>query len=438
MTTDATQASSRIRIDTLARLDSEQRRALLRRAGDVQDERLPAVRAIVKNVRERGDAALREYTARFDGATIEQFEVQPEEYEDALRVVPPGVLDALGVAIDNIQRFHESHLQPQPVVETSPGVQVWREWRPIERVGLYAPGGGAAYPSSVLMNVVPAKVAGCSEIVLCSPPDRAGRVPAVTLAAASLAGVARTFKLGGAQAVAAMAYGAGPVPRVQKVFGAGSPWVTAAKLVVSADVEIDMPAGPSEILIIADETADPAMLAADLLAQSEHGPDSAAVLLTPSVELADRTAEEAALQLALLPLRGRAGEALRSYGRILLTESLEDAAAFANEYAPEHLEIVVEASDELLKLVVNAGSIFLGGYSPVASGDYATGANHVIPTGGRAATRGPLSVEYFGKWIQVQRLSREGLLGLRETVVALAEAEGLAAHARSIDVRFER
>lgn len=425
-------------IDRLSALAPDERARLLRRVGNNPETVAPVVREIIADVRERGDAALFEHTLRLDGAQMERLEVSADEYQDALRSVSPGVLRALQVAIDNIERFHRTHLQPQPVVETMPGVRVWREWRPIERVGLYVAGGKAAYPSSLLMQAVAARVAGCSSVIACSPPDRAGLLPAEMLAAASLAGVHRFFKIGGAQAVAAMAYGTETVPQAWKLYGAGSVWVTAAKLAVFGDADIDLPAGPSEILIIADETPEPALLAADLVAQAEHGPDSAAVLLTTSTTIAEGVAAEVARQLASLPLGERAGQALRTYGRILLVDTMHEAVQFSNEYAPEHLEIATAEPERLLPLISNAASIFLGVHTPVASGDYATGSNHVLPTGGAARTFGPLSVESFGRWVQVQSVSRDGLLGLRESVVALAEAEGLEGHARSIDVRFER
>jgi histidinol dehydrogenase len=426
-----------LRIDRLDALEPADRRRLLERAGSLPADVLSTVRTVIRDVRERGDAALLEYTERFDGVRLERLEVRPEEYEDALRAVEPGVLRALETAYEHIASFHAAQLRPQPEVETSPGVWVWREWRPIERVGVYAPGGRAVYPSSMLMNAAPAAAAGCAEIVACAPPDPHGLVPAPTLAAAQLAGVHRVFKLGGAQAVAAMAYGAGSVPRVHKVFGAGSVWVTAAKLEVFPDADIDMPAGPSEILVLADAASNPALVAADLLAQAEHGADSACVLVTSSVELAERVAAEVGRQLNDLPHRARCEEALRAYGRILVVDTLRGAVEFANEYAPEHLSLLTEEPEALLPLVRNAGSIFVGPYAPVAAGDYATGANHVLPTGGHARAFGPLSVEEFGRWVQVQRVSRDGLLGLRETIVALAEAEGLHAHARSVDLRFE-
>lgn len=427
-----------IAIDRLDSLGEADRQRLIRRAGALPEHVVPAVRDIIRGVRERGDVALHEYTRRFDGVSLDRLEVPPEEFQDAIQSVSPGVLQALLIAMDNIQRFHSAHLQPQPIVETCPGVRVWREWRPIERVGVYVPGGKAVYPSSVLMNVVAARVAGCSEVVVCSPPDTDGLIPAPTLVAASLAGVTRFFKLGGAQAIAAMAYGTETVPAALKLFGAGNSFVTAAKLLVYGDVDIDMPAGPSEIAVLADGTADAVLVASDLIAQSEHGPDSASVLVTSSVELAERVAAEVARQLESLPLRDRALQSLRAYGRILVVNSLDEGIAFTNEYAPEHLEIATVDPQAVLPRITNAGSIFLGAFSPVAGGDYATGANHVIPTAGNAKTFGPLSVEYFGKWVQVQSVTREGLLGLREAAVALAEAEGLEAHARSIDVRFER
>lgn len=425
-------------VDRLASLDSPERDRLVRRAGAGPEGVTPVVEEIIRNVRERGDAALREYTERFDGVRLDSLEVTDGEFEDAMRAIDRGVLRALQVAMDNIQRFHLTQLQPQPVVETMPGVRVWREWRPVERVGLYAPGGRAVYPSSVLMNAVAARVAGCGQVVICAPPDKRGLIPAPTLVAASLAGVTRFFKVGGAQAIAAMAYGTETVPSMLKLFGAGNAYVTAAKMRVYGDVDIDMPAGPSEILVIADGTADAAYVASDLLAQSEHGPDSASILVTTSVDLAERVATGVASQLDSLPHWERIEQSLRSYGRILLVDSLGEAAAFSNEYAPEHLAIVTAEPEALLPLISNAGSIFLGEYAPVAAGDYATGASHVIPTGGRAKTTGPLSVESFGRWVQVQAVSRDGLLGLREAIVALAEAEGLEAHARSVDIRYER
>ena len=427
-----------IGIDRLDALDPEDRRRLLARSSAQLDEAAPVVREIAEDVRARGDAALLEWTEKLDGVRLSHLEVSPGEYEDAIRAVSPELLAAIELAIDNLQRFHGAQLQPRPapVVQTRPGIRLWREWRPIERVGAYVPGGRAIYPSVALMNVVPAIVAGCDEIVICSPPGRDGLIPPSILVAAQLAGATRCFKLGGAVAIAAMAYGTETVPACLKLFGVGNAYVTAAKLLVRGEVDIDLPAGPSEILVIADASANPAWVAADLLAQSEHGADSASVLVTPSAELAERVAAEMARQIRSLPLGERIGEALAEYGRLLVVDSLGEAVEFANEYAPEHLEVMTEAPEALLSRVLNVGSVFLGPYSPNAAGDYATGANHVHPTGGKARTYGPLSVEAFGRWIQVQQLTREGLGEIREAVETLAHAEGLQGHARSVELRF--
>lgn len=427
---------SAIRVSRLAELSEEERRSLLQRAGTLSDEVVPAVRTIIDAVRQRGDAALMEYTERFDGVRLDQLEVQPEEYDRAMDRVGTEVIDALSLALENIRAFHASQLQPQPVVEPRPGLRLWRAWRPIQRIGVYVPGGKAVYPSSVLMNAVPAAVAGCPEVIVCAPPSRDGSVPAATLAAARLAGVSRFFKVGGVQAIAAMAYGTESVPRAYKLFGAGNAYVTAAKMLVFGDADIDMPAGPSEMVAIADDSADPALLAADILAQAEHGADSASLLVTTAAELAEQVAREVALQMEGLPLRQRIRQSLDAYGRILLVDSIEQAVDFTNEYAPEHVEIVTRNPDSVLAGVSNAGSIFLGSYSPVACGDYATGGNHVLPTGGHARTFGPLSVEAFGRWVQVQALTREGLESIRDAVVTIGEAEGLKAHADSVALRF--
>ncbi len=425
-----------VSIHRLSGMDAEARRRLLLRAPVLPEHVVPAVREIIQDVRDRGDAALFEYTERFDGVRLSRLEVTPEEYEDALRAVSPELLGAIQRALDNIRAFHATQLQTQPVVETAPGMRLWREWRPIERVGTYVPGGRAVYPSVAMMNIVPASLAGCREIIACAPPGRHGLLPPATLVAAQLAGVTRFFKVGGAQAVAAMAYGTESVPRTYKLFGAGSVYVTAAKVLVFGDVNIDMPAGPSEILVIADHTADPALVASDLLAQSEHGTDSASVLVTPSTELAEAVVREMARQLPELPLEERVREALHNNGRVIVTQSLGEAVEFANEYASEHVEVLTERPEELLPLITSAGSVFLGAYSPNAAGDYATGCNHVHPTGGNARTFGPLSVESFGRWVQVQQLTREGLANIADSVTTLASAEGLHGHARSVDMRF--
>ena len=425
-----------VRTIRLADLSPEERQRLTQRSGAISMDVTSVVRQIVEDVRQKGDEAVREYTERFDGVKLDSLEVPRVEIEAALDSIDQHLAEAMSIAASNIRAFHSAQIHPEPVVETSPGVKVWRVWRPIERVGVYVPGGGARYPSTVLMHAVPASVAGCSEIVLCTPPGPDGKVPEATLAAAALSGVTRVFSIGGAQAIAAMAYGTQTIPPVQKIFGPGNVYVTAAKMLVFGDVDIDKPAGPSELVIIADDTADPRETAADLIAQSEHAPDNASVLVTTSESLAEAVLSELTRQLEDLPNRDRVISSFRSNGFILLVEDLAQAVGFVNEYAPEHLQIVTVSPREILEGINNAGSIFLGRYSPVPAGDYAVGSNHVLPTSGSARTFGPLSTEEFGKWVQVQELTQEGLRSISNAVTAMARAENLEGHARAIEVRF--
>jgi len=425
-----------LRIVHLRNLTDRDRAILFERRQSLDDIML-GVRSIVRKVRAGGDAALRRYTKRFDGARLADLEVSQEEFAVARDAVDPAVRRALEAEIEAVRVFHASQKLGEKPMETAPGVRVWREWRPIERVGLYVPGGRGAYPSSLVMLGVPACLAGCREIVLCTPPNTGGSVFPVTLLAAQLVGVRRVFKLGGAQAIAAMSYGTESVPRVDKIFGAGNAYVTAAKLLVFPEVALDLPAGPSELLIIADERADPVWVASDLLSDAEHGPDSPAVLVITSLERAKLVAFEVERQLAELPRQDVARMALESRGLIVVVDTLGDAATLANEYAPEHLEIMTRDPSALLPHISNAGSVFLGSYAPNAAGDYASGTNHVLPTAGYARTFGPVSVESFGRMIQCQEISREGLASLRTTVEQLARAESLEGHARSVGARFE-
>jgi histidinol dehydrogenase len=425
-----------LRIVHLRNLTDHDRAILFERRQSLDDIML-GVRSIVRKVRAEGDAALRRYTKRFDGARLDSLEVSTEEFAAAPDNVDPAVRRALEAEIEAVRAFHASQTLGEKPMETAPGVRVWREWRPIERVGLYVPGGRGAYPSSLVMLGVPACLAGCREIVLCTPPNSDGSVFPVTLLAAQLVGVRRVFKLGGAQAIAAMSYGTESVPHVDKIFGAGNAYVTAAKLLVFPEVALDLPAGPSELLIIADERADPVWIASDLLSDAEHGPDSPAVLVITSLERAKLVAFEVERQLAELPRQDVARMALESRGLIVVVEDLDEAATLANEYAPEHLEIMTRDPSTLLRHISNAGSVFLGSYAPNAAGDYASGTNHVLPTAGYARTFGPVSVESFGRMIQCQEISREGLASLRTTVEQLARAESLEGHARSVDARFE-
>lgn len=397
---------------------------------------------IMEAVRTRGDAAIRELTQQLDKVELETFEVTQAELQEAYQAASPEFLDALRQAIHNLTTFHQTHVQAEEQhVWTAEGVELWRVWRPIERVGLYVPGGRSPLPSSLLMTAVPASIAGCPEIIVCSPPTREGKLPAPIAAAAALLNLPnmRLFKIGGAQAIAAMAYGTESVPKAYKIFGAGNPYVTAAKVLSFSKglVSIDMPAGPSEVLIIADKNANPAYAAADFLSQAEHADDSSAVLLTDSPELAEAVAKEVAKQLPLLSTADRASNSLERFGMIAIVDTLDEAVDFANEYAPEHLEICTENFLELLPKMRNAGTVFLGNYTPEPSGDYVSGLNHVLPTGANTKMFGPLSVESFGKKMQVQRMSKEGLAALRKSAEVMADTEGLPAHKRAISIRFE-
>ena len=412
---------------------------LMQRAGADVQRVMPQVRDIMTDVCERGDVALREYAARFDNAVLDEIRVSEDEIAEARRLVAPDLLASLQRARDNLERFHRRQLPDEDLHELQPGVRAGRMWRPIERVGLYAPGGKALYPSTVLMLGVPAMVAGCERRVLCMPPQKDGSLPAVMLAAADCVGIRDIFKAGGAPAIAAMTYGTESVPAVYKVFGPGSVYVVAAKICAASSglpIAIDCPPGPSEVLIIADHTAQPAFVAADLLSQAEHGEDSAAILLTSSEFLAREVQATVDRQVPELPEARRIRAALHNYGMILVADDLQGCTDFANDYAPEHLEIMTEDPWAVSRGIVNAGSVFLGHYSPVTMGDYLSGTNHVIPTGGYARMFSPLSVDEFIKKLEVQELTPQGLQALQEPLRPLTTAEGFAAHQRAVDVRF--
>jgi histidinol dehydrogenase len=411
-------------------------RAILFKRRESLDAIVPAVREIMGAVCDEGDGALRRFTERFDGVRLEQLEVSKEEIDRAESTLDPAVRTALERAVGAVRAFHQPQLPREEPVETVPGVRAWREWRPIERVGLYVPGGRGAYPSSVIMLGVPAAIAGCPEIVLCTPPAADGSVPAATLLAARLVGITRVFTLGGAQAIAAMAFGTESVPRVDKLFGAGNAYVTAAKLLAFPECALDAPAGPSELLILADESAEAAPIAADLLSDVEHGPDSPAVLVTTSARLAEQVTDEIEGRLAGLPRADIARTALAERSLIVIAASLDEAIDLANEYAPEHLEIMTADPRAILARIDHAGSVFLGPWSPNAAGDYATGTNHVLPTARYARTFAPVSVESFGRLIQCQELTAGGLRSLLPTITTLAREEGLEGHARAVEARF--
>ena len=396
-----------------------------------------AVDEILENVRSRGDAALLEYARRFDGAALESLEVTKEELQAGWEAVDEGFRQTLTLARQNIAAFHEKQLHQNFVMAEQPGVVLGQRYTPIERVGVYVPGGTASYPSTVLMDVVPAKLAGVGQIVMATPPAADGSVAPAILAAAKIAGVDRIFKIGGAGAVAALAYGTQSVPRVDKIVGPGNIFVATAKRKVFGLVDIDMIAGPSEILVVADGGCNPAWVAADLLSQAEHDKLASAVLVTDSRPLAKAVAAELERQAAQLPRREIAEASLAANGKIILTDSIAEAVEIANAIAPEHLELAVEDPFALLPGVKNAGSIFLGRCVPEALGDYFAGPNHPLPTSGTARFSSPLGVDDFVKRSSFLYYSREALGKVADRVVEFAEKEGLAAHGRSVAIRFE-
>lgn len=397
-----------------------------------------SVREILEAVRAEGDAALLRFTERFDHVRLESLQVTEEEWADGLREVDEAFMDILRQAAENIRRYHEPQRRQNYMITGEDGVVMGKVFRPIEKVGMYVPNGTAAYPSTVLMDLVPARIAGCEEIVMVTPPGADGRVNPYILAAARVAGITKIFKIGGAQAIAALAYGTESVPKVYKIIGPGNAYVAEAKKQVHGLVSTDTVAGPSEVLIIADENNDPRVLAADLLAQAEHDPDASAMLVTGSVSLAGQVAEELKKQLAVLPRREIAGTSLKNNGMIILTDGTMDMALeIANLIAPEHLEICVEEPMQYLGRVRNAGSIFLGRYSPEPLGDYMAGPNHTLPTGGSAKFSSPLSVDDFVTASQFTCYTKKALEKIAPSIVRFAGEEGLQGHARSILSRFE-
>jgi histidinol dehydrogenase len=394
---------------------------------------------IVEDVRARGDTAVREYTAQLDGAELDALAVSAGEFDAAMATISSEAHAALARAIENVTRFHEA-LSLAPVsMETSPGVICERRMVPLDAVGLYVPAGTAPLPSTAIMLAVPARIAGCPVRVICTPPRADGSADPTVLAAARLCGVEQVFKIGGAQAVAALAYGTSSVPKVDKIFGPGNAWVTAAKQLVAADsagAALDMPAGPSEVLVIADETARPEFVASDLLAQAEHSEDAQVLLLTTSTGLAAETIAELSLQMANLPRRAIIERSIGS-SRVIVVDQLESAFEVSNRYAPEHLILQLAEPRRWLEKVRNAGSVFLGPWTPETMGDYCSGTNHVLPTYGHARAYSGLSVFDFVKRITVQELSPQGLVDLGPTARTLARLESLDAHANAVTVRLD-
>ena len=392
---------------------------------------------IIDNVKRRGDSALYEYCEKFDKAVPDSLEVSENEINEAFAEVEPRFIDILERAAENIRNFHQSQVRNSFILNESEGIVTGQKITPIEKVGLYVPGGTAAYPSTVLMDSIPAKIAGCKEICMTTPPSVNGKVNPVILAAAKIAGIDRIFKIGGAQAVAALAYGTETVPKVDKIVGPGNAFVAEAKRQVFGRVSIDMIAGPSEILVIADGKSNPRFVAADLLSQAEHDKMASAVLVTDSEELAYQVGAEIEKQLSALPRRDIAGASIDHNGKIIIAENIADVIDVANEIAPEHLELCVDNPFDYLDKIKNAGSIFMGRYCPEALGDYFAGPNHTLPTSGTARFSSPLSVDDFVKKSQYTYYTKEALSKVAEDVAFFAEKEGLSAHARSATVRFE-
>jgi len=414
--------------------DETQRRELLTRPAMSASDRISeAVSEILRRVRNEGDSALREFCAKFDKTDVADIRVTAQQIEDASARLGDDVKNAMAHAVRNITTFHEAQKLAVVDIETQPGVRCQQLTRPIQSVGLYIPGGSAPLVSTVLMLATPARIAGCQRVTLCSPPPIADEI----LYAAKLCGVSEVYQLGGAQAIAALAFGTESVPKVAKIFGPGNAYVTEAKRQVSQSLDgaaIDMPAGPSEVLVIADSGATPDFVASDLLSQAEHGPDSQVVLLTPSVEMAQAVAEAVERQLALLPRKEIARQALAS-SRLIVTKDLAQCIDISNAYGPEHLILQTREPELLVDSITSAGSVFLGDWSPESAGDYASGTNHVLPTYGYTATCSSLGLADFQKRMTVQQLTPQGLLGLATTIETLAQAEQLTAHKNAVTLR---
>ncbi len=395
------------------------------------------VTEIIDDVKQNGDAALLKYCEKFDKATLSSLEVTKEEIEEAYNLVEPRFIEILKAAAENIRNFHKRQLRNSFIINDNDGIVTGQKVTPIEKVGLYVPGGTAAYPSTVLMDSIPAKIAGCKEISITTPPLQNGKINPVILAAAKIAGVDRIFKTGGAQAIAALAYGTETVPKVDKIVGPGNAFVAEAKRQVFGMVSIDMIAGPSEILVIADAKSNPKFVAADLLSQAEHDKNASAVLVTDSMDLAYAVRDEIEAQLKVLPREEIARVSIDNNGKIIVADNLLEVIEVSNEIAPEHLEICVDNPFDYLDKIKNAGSIFMGRYCPEALGDYYSGANHTLPTSGTARFSSPLSVDDFVKKTQYTYYTKDALSRVADDIAFFAEKEGLSAHAKSATVRFE-
>ncbi|MEM7186541.1 MAG: histidinol dehydrogenase [Bacteroidota bacterium] len=410
---------------------------LLKRPTLTYEDLEASARQIFKEVERTGDKAVQKYTQLFDGTRVEATAVSASEIRESAKLVSEELKKAIQTAKANIEKFHTAQKSPQRVVETSPGVRCWMEKRPIQKVGLYIPGGSAPLFSTLLMLAVPASIAGCKEIVVCTPPNAQGKIHPAILFAANLCGVTQIHKVGGMQAIAALTFGTASIPAVYKIFGPGNQFVTVAKqLATQYGVAIDMPAGPSELLVFADELANPRFVASDLLSQAEHGPDSQVILVTTSESLLDQVAVEIDIQLATLPRKSIAEKAM-AHSKMILIDGIETALDMINEYGPEHLIIISEDEPFFIDGVQNAGSIFLGNYTPESAGDYASGTNHTLPTNGYTRQYSGVNLDSFQKSITFQRISKEGLMKLGPTIEVMAMNEGLEAHKNAVSYRLE-
>ena len=395
------------------------------------------VSAILSEVKAKGDEAIRHFTQQFDGVLLADSSVSEEEMANAESAISPELKTAIQTAASNITTFHQAQITPPEIIETIPGMTCWRKSVGIEKVGLYIPGGTAPLFSTILMLGIPARLAGCRQVVLCSPPGKDGNLHPAILYAAGVAGITQVYKMGGVQAIGAMAYGTETVPAVYKIFGPGNQYVTCAKSLVQGEgIAIDMPAGPSEVCVLADETANASFVAADLLSQAEHGVDSQVVLVTTSEELIQNVIKETGKQLETVERKTIAALALEN-SRLVLVKNMSDAIDIVNAYAPEHLIISCNNEDEMADGIINAGSVFIGKYSPESAGDYASGTNHTLPTNGFAKTYSGVSVDSFVKKITYQKVTREGLQNIAATVINMAMAEGLDAHAKAVSIRLD-
>jgi len=411
--------------------------ALCARPALEQESLSEFVSDVLKTVRQNGDQALRMYSKKFDGADLQSFGVTDDEFREASKMIRPELKKAIALAKENIEKFHSTQQEPEIKIETTKGVQCWRKSVAIQKVGLYVPGGTAPLFSTILMLGIPAKLAGCQEIILCTPPDHEGKINPTILYTAELVGISKVFKVGGAQAIAAMAFGTEQIPQVYKIFGPGNQYVTKAKELVQQDgIAIDMPAGPSEVLVIADETCVPEFVAADLLSQAEHGADSQVILLSNSADVLLKTLRQLEVQLAALPRKELAEKSLKN-SRFICLNSLEECVELSNLYAPEHLIIACENANRCAAGVINAGSVFLGNYSCESAGDYASGTNHTLPTNGYARNYSGVSLDSFVRKITFQQLSAEGIKNIGPAIEIMAEAEALFAHKNAVTLRLK-